>query len=321
MSRRLLSQQNGRFEVNTKGGTKIALIHTLTERVMVRYPHLERRRLPVPIFSIVSIFIHSNIFIALAATSVAVSTILLVGQPLDPIPLFIVFAATLFVYSINRLTDIEEDAKNVPHRAAFTNVYGRKIFLVGIGLYLIAIIIGIGYQLPMVEFLVVPVLFGFTYSMYRLKRLLLVKNMLVGIGWGVIPLGVGVYYDVLWSIEIFVMAGFIAVMLTIAAALFDIKDIAGDRASGIRTGPVVYGSQLTRQAAAVSTVCVGLFILLALFLGLIPTKFILLLGHVGYLLASIPFASTGRSALFYGGVIDGEHIFLACLIAIATMLI
>jgi 4-hydroxybenzoate polyprenyltransferase len=272
------------------------------------------------LLSVLVLLVHSNLVIATAATSVAVTTMVLVDRPLDPLLLFIVFSATLFVYSVNLATDVEEDELNVPGRAAFTRSYGRVCVVVGVVLYALAVGVAVVRGLPRAEFLALPVAAAVLYSMARLKCVLLVKNFLVGVAWGTIPLGVGVYYGLLPSVEIFGLATVFAVMLTVAAAVFDIKDVDGDRAAGVRTVPIRFGARATRVAAAGVSVAVAVGVLVAVAGGILPPRFLVLHGFLGYVLAYIPFATPERGPLFYGLVVDGEHVFLAILVLLVDAL-
>jgi 4-hydroxybenzoate polyprenyltransferase len=266
------------------------------------------------VLSVLTLLVHSNLVIATAATSVAVTSMVLVDRPLDPLPLFIVFSATFFVYSVNRATDVEEDELNVPGRAAFTRSYGRGCVAVGVVLYALGVGVAVARGLPKAEFLVLPVGAAVLYSMARLKRVLFMKNLLVGVAWGMIPLGVGAYYDTLLSVEILSLAAVFAMMLTVAAAVFDVKDIHGDRRAGVRTVPIRFGVRATRVAAAGVSLAVGVGVLVAVAGGIIPPRFLVLHGFLGYVLAYIPFATPDRGPLFYGLVVDGEHVFLAVLV-------
>ncbi|MCQ4331911.1 UbiA family prenyltransferase [Natronomonas sp. F2-12] len=264
--------------------------------------------------SVAAFLVHSNLFISVAATGVALSTTLLAGHSPEFLPLFIVFAATLFVYSLNRLTDIEEDVRNVPSRAAFIGRYGRLFFLAGVSLYLLAVGGAFVLGLPGAPFLVLPVVVAALYSLFRVKQLLLVKNLIVGLSWGIIPLGVGFYYGAVFVPGILVPFGFFSVMLTVAAAVFDIKDIEGDRAGGIRTVPIVFGPKATRVGALAVTVAAGVGLVGLVAVGVVPRRFLVLLGFLAYVAAYIPFATEDRGPLFYGFVIDGEHVFLTLLV-------
>lgn len=264
-----------------------------------------------PLTSFILYLVHSNVFISLAAASIAVSTILLADLSLEVIPLFIVFSVTLFVYSFNRLTDLAEDVENVPGRAAFVYRHGRFFLAVGAILYALATAIAILEGIPGAPAMSIPLVVAFLYSVVGLKRVLLVKNLLVGLSWGLIPLGVGVYYGILWTLDILFMFGFVTAMLTIAAAVFDIKDVPGDRAEGIRTVPIVLGIPRTRQLAAVATLLVSVLVVTLVVMGVLTQVYLLLLLFTAYVFGYSLVARADRTPLFYGFVIDGEHIVLA----------
>jgi len=279
-----------------------------------------RRSAGAALEAVLAFLVHSNLFISVAATSVALSTMLLVGLDPDPVPLFIVFSATLFVYSLNRITDIDEDRENVPGRAAFTERYGRFLLAVGVALYLLAVGGAVALGLPGAPFLALPAVAAACYSLFRVKRLLLVKNLIVGVSWGIVPLGVGVYYRIGVTAPVLVVSAFVTVMLTVAAAVFDIKDIDGDRAQRVRTAPIVFGPGATRRGAFLVTVAVAVGVVAVVVAGIVPGRFLLLLGFLAYVAAYVPFATRDRGPLFYGFVVDGEHVFLAALVAGATLL-
>ena len=278
------------------------------------------RRAIAALGAALELLVHSNVFISVAATSVALSTMLLAGLEPDPIALFIVFAATLFVYSLNRITDIEEDRENVPGRADFTERYGRVLLAAGAALYLLAIGGGVALGLPGAPFLALPAVAAALYSLFHVKRVLLVKNLIVGVSWGVIPLGVGVYYGTGPRAEVLVLAAFFTIMLTVAAAVFDIKDIEGDRAEGIRTAPIVFGVRATKVGALAVTAAVAVGLVALVATGALARRFLVLLGFLGYVAAYVPFATRDRGALFYGFVVDGEHVVLAVLVVVMEAL-
>ncbi|AGB16048.1 4-hydroxybenzoate polyprenyltransferase-like prenyltransferase [Halovivax ruber XH-70] len=260
--------------------------------------------------------VHSNVFIALAATSWVVTTAVLAGLPLDPLPPFIVFAVTLFVYSLNRFTDIDEDEYNVPGRAAFTKRYGRFLLIIGTLAYLGAVGFALAFDLPRAELLLAPIAVITLYSVLGLKRIFLVKNLLVGIAWGGIPLGVGVYYGVPMDTEILLLTAYVVAMLTIAAVIFDLKDIVGDRHEGIVTVPRVIGTRRTRLYSAGATVVVTFGVVAAIWASLVPPRYLVLLAFSAYVFSYCLSADPDASPLFYGLVVDGEHLFFALLVAI-----
>ncbi|MFC4438227.1 MULTISPECIES: UbiA family prenyltransferase [Natrialbaceae] len=257
------------------------------------------------------LLVHSNLFISLAAASVVITTVVLAGFPLDPVPFFIVFAVTLFVYTVNRFTDLEEDEENVPQRAAFIKRYGRYWLAIGAGLYLATVGAAVALSLPGAGFLLIPPVVAVVYSLGGIKRVFLVKNLFVGLAWGLIPLGVGIYYGRLWTLEIQFLAAYVAAMITIAAVIFDIKDIVGDRAEGIPTVPTRYGPRRTRIVTQAANLLAAAIVVGLVTVGALPETFLTLFAFHGYVGCYIPFASRSRGPLFYGFVVDGEHVFLA----------
>lgn len=263
------------------------------------------------------VLVHSNILISLSATSLAVSTVLLADLSLKPVPLFIVFSVTMFVYSYNRIADFAEDSKNIPERASFVSQYGRSLLAVGIVLYGLATALAVVRGIPAAPAMGIPLAVAVLYSGVGLKRVLLVKNLLVGLSWGLIPVGIGIYYGELWATDVLFVAAFSTVMLTIAAAVFDIKDIEGDSAAGIDTLPVLYGPGVTRRLAVGATAVVALFVLALVWAGVLEPVYLLFEAFLAYVAGYSLFATADRGPLFYGFVIDGEHIFLAVLLLLA----
>jgi len=268
----------------------------------------------IALTGLILFLVHSNLLISLSATSVALSTMVLADLAVEPAALFIVFAVTLFVYSFNRLTDIAEDEQNVPDRAAFVRQYGVWLLAIGAVLYLLATAVAIVRGIPGAPAMIVPLGVAVLYSVVGLKRILLVKNLLVGLSWGLIPLGVGVYYSVPRSFDVLFMFCFITAALTIAAVVFDIKDIEGDRAEGIKSVPVVAGPARTRQFAVVASAVLGAIVTVLLFTGVLHSQYVLLVPFVCYMIGYSLAARRDRTPLFYGFVIDSEHIFLAVLL-------
>jgi len=264
--------------------------------------------------TVLRFLVHSNLFISLATVSVVVTTAVLAELPLEPLPLFIVFAATMFVYTVNRFTDLEEDEQNVPDRAAFTKRYGRVWLAAGIALYVAAIGIAVAIGLSGAAYLLLPLAVALLYSVGGIKQVFLVKNLFVGLAWGALPLGVGYYYGSVGSLSVLFMFAYVTVMITIAAVIFDVKDIEGDREEDIPTVPNQLGPRATRLASLVATVAVAAAVVALVMTGTVPRRFLAVLAMNAYVCAYIPFATPDRGPLYYGFVVDGEHVFLAAVV-------
>jgi len=253
--------------------------------------------------------VHGNLVVSLAATSVAATTAVLVGAPLNPLALFVVFAATLFVYSADRVLDADVDATNLPRRAAFARRHGRTLVAASTLLYVAAVALAAARDVRYVEFLTLPLVAVGVYSGLRAKRVFLAKNLLVGAAWEAVPLGVGAHARRLDDPRVWLLAAWVGAVITVAAVVFDVKDVPGDRAAGIDTIPVRYGPAATRRVAAVANAALAVVALVAA--GALPGRFLVLLVLHGYVTAYVPFATPDRTALFYGLVVDGEHVVLA----------
>jgi len=267
-----------------------------------------------PIWSTLTWLVHSNLFISLSTVSVAITTAILAGFPLEALPLFIVFAATMFVYTVNRFTDLAEDEQNVPRRAAFTRRYGRRFLVAAVFLYVSAVAVAVAVGVPGASYLVLPLVVVAGYSVGGLKELFFVKNVVVGLAWGAIPLGVGYYYGDPWRLEVLFLTGYVGTMITVAAVIFDIKDIEGDREEEIPTVPNVFGPSLTRRLSQGGNVLIALAVVAVVVATSLPSTFLVVLLMNGYVMAYIPFAEPDHGPLYYGFVVDGEHVFLAAVV-------
>ena len=255
--------------------------------------------------------VHANVIISFAATGVGVTSVVVLDLPLELLPLGFVFSATLLAYTLNRRWDREEDAANLPGRTAFFATYGSRIMVLA-GLAYVAVAAAIGVFRPRVlPVALAPIVAVWVYSAVGFKRIFLLKNVFVGLVWATIPVALAMYYGHGFSRAAVLLAAVIAVSLTVAAALFDIKDINGDRAAGITTLPTAVGPRRTRQIASI-----GLLVMLPIIATgvLVETRrFAILSIYVIYLAPCIPFATTDRGPLFYGLVVDGEHILVGVL--------
>lgn len=260
-------------------------------------------------------FVHANVVVASGTTAVALTTALLLGLPVEPMPLAFVWVAAWFAYTANRFTDRAEDRANVPGRAAFIAAYGRPMLFAGAGAYAIAIGLT-GWIAPrMLPVALVPVAGAGLYTTEVCRRRFALKNGVVGLVWAMIPFGLGLYYGVAATPGMWLIAGTVGGHIALAAMLFDIKDIAGDRQVGTRTLPVRVGAERTRRA-----VRFGALVLAAVVaVGAVWLEFglAILAVYPGHLLATSRFATETRGSLFYGLAIDGEHLVVAAVAIVA----
>jgi len=151
----------------------------------------------------------------------------------------------LSVYSLNLITDLEEDAVN----KGYTNLENKKsiILLISIVSYIVALIIGGIENLGSIPVLLIPFITGLLYSVkikgFRLKNLFVGKNLTVSISWSLevslLP------YLLKNSSIIFFLILFIFIKGMINTILFDLRDVEGDARAGVETIPVKLGKYRT----------------------------------------------------------------------------
>lgn len=152
-----------------------------------------------------------------------------------------------FIYLFNKVTDLQEDAVNVSG-LPIQVVHCRRVlissvicllaplpFLINRGellaLYIVLAIAGYFYSAPL-----------FLKRGKRLKDILFIKNIVSAICWASIPTLVpAFYYDQVLSIETLILWLNFFVFIFAVEVVWDIRDIDGDRAAGIKTIPNVFG--------------------------------------------------------------------------------
>jgi len=258
--------------------------------------------------------------LALGALFVAYITIFLVNLPMRVEPLFITFSMVMFAYTLNRLTDVKEDEINVPKRAFFIKKYGKSLLVTSAILYIIALIITGTKNLIILFLASIPILLGFAYSIFKFKRIFVIKNIFVGISWGILPLITGFFFG-RFDLLILYIAFFIGIEFFINTVIFDVKDIKGDLLENIRTLPNIFGIRNTQYVLHILNILVALSLVLGVFYNILPTIYLLLLFYSFYMFICIYLLNKNIGDLFYGIIVDGEFLFMTVVIGLYTVII
>lgn len=165
----------------------------------------------------------------------------LAGAPADLWVCTAVACLTYAIYAHDRLSTSAEDLTNTPQRALLGQHRGcihgtiAAALLLAVGL--------VAWRVPQrLPVLLAPLAVGAFYAtqipgLPRLKALPGVKTPLVTGVTAVAYVGLGP-----WSWEVF---GTLMLVLIIDSVLFDLRDLAGDRAAGVRSLPVLLGPPRT----------------------------------------------------------------------------
>lgn len=247
-----------------------------------------------------SFLINSNIYISFAASILAFETQIQLGMKPQFHPyVFIIFFATLFEYNIHRLILVltNKDAlnhdrhswiKKYPKRFYFIVFFSILGFLVSILLAKEKVLIALAPIGLLTIFYSLPFFKKLKY-VFRLREIPFLKIFLISFVWSIVTILLPIIqsnnnYDnkhiLLMLIERFIFVFAITIP-------FDIRDISDDRASGLKTIPILIGQKKSIVVANISlllftTICLVhypmyklTFILPGLILSALSTLFFL----------------------------------------------
>jgi len=253
----------------------------------------------------VNFLVDSTLFCAVVPAVITFTTIILTKNLFSWILVLLPFFACVFIYSLNRLTDRNEDKINQPNRIRFP--HRIRITLVVISLIFYILLLGIVFQKNFLSFAIalLPLFIAILYSVFRLKRFLLVKNASIATAICASVLIVPAYYDN-WTGDWGILYLFFFFMILTNTILFDIKDIKGDSVFGIHTLPVRFGVTATKK------ICY--FLVAAAFFMIIPlfymnSESILLIPFACILALSTIYAPEYENPpwWYFGFLVDGEY--------------
>jgi len=271
--------------------------------------------------------------LAIGTASIAAVSAILLGGGLTFVLLLMAYLFSYGAYMINRGSEIEEDAISNPGRTGY--LAGRRRYLpliagacFGIG-YLLAALTNLIFLIA----LLIPLFLSLLYSVgskrlvsvlgvRRLKEKLLVKNVSISFGWSLIPLLVGLYYQN-FSLPLLLLVPFIFQRLMVNTLLFDIRDLEGDRANGIRTLPIALGKKPAFQVMGAIDLVSAAYLVGLLISGSFPLYSLVLILLPAYSLINRWVASKGWANMNFlcDVVADGEYVLWGPLIYLGRILI
>jgi len=244
---------------------------------------------------------------------------LLLGVALKPILLCAMFLVVYSVYSLNRLTDQEEDAVNAPERSIFVEGNERFLLAIAVVSYLVALVLGWLESPFAASILLFPIISGIAYSknifsafgIPRLKDIFLVKSLSVASSWAVCA----AFLPALYLSGNFIKLGFIFpfffIKMFINTVLFDVRDVKGDALNGVKTIPVVIGIKKTRQFLFILQSL--LLVLIVLFSNLFSKYYVILIISMiyGYLYITYFCDENNHNEVLRDVLVDGEWIIMS----------
>jgi 4-hydroxybenzoate polyprenyltransferase len=276
----------------------------------------------------VSFLTSSSIFIALNGLLVTIFSFMLYEIPVDFTMLLCSFLITFSVYSFNKITDVAEDKLNNPYRVKLIRGCEKMWLMLPPTSLSASLLIGALRSLLTVPILLTPFIAAFFYSFKlspsipRLKEIFFVKSFVVALSWALVgsllPTAVGSAAPPMIPL----IFTFIFITIFVNTVLFDVRDVDGDRASGIKTIPIVLGVDRTRRllSSLNSLLVVWLFSSLALGEFSIYIPALAFSVAYGFLLIKIFCREGHEMGVIQDLMVDGEWVPLVALMMVTKLI-
>jgi 4-hydroxybenzoate polyprenyltransferase len=174
------------------------------------------------------------------------------------------FSAPLSLYSLNRYMELKQDFETYPARTNFIRNRMSLFIVAAVFFYALAFILSFLQNTNSFLFILLltfsMIIYGLSIGKFRLKDILLVKNIFVATVWS---LTLVVFPQIFFNITILnktiYYVIFIVLLGTINTIIFDLRDVQGDRKNNVRTVPVVFGAENIKKLLAWATFMILLF--------------------------------------------------------------
>ena len=200
--------------------------------------------------SLLELLTSTSIFLALNASIVAAFSSLLYGLEVKPTILLIAFLATFSVYNMNRATDGAEDSINRPQAVSRSPLLFLVPSMIASALcLLLSASVGAQALTVIITSFTASILYSFKLSPStpRLKEILGLKSVLVAFSWGFTGALLPASFQAVDAVKIVLAFTYIFIQILVNTILCDVRDMDGDRASGVNTLPLALGLGTTRK--------------------------------------------------------------------------
>jgi 4-hydroxybenzoate polyprenyltransferase len=199
----------------------------------------------------------------------------------------LLLGATFFlgisVYSLNRVTDLEEDAVNLPDRGRFFKKNRDYLLFASLESINIAVVLAF-LSNPSA---IIVILFAFYIASFygtgarrlRLKNILFLKNITIAVTMTMAAVLLPLVVQSNIAFIVLMVAYFIFLNILIESVLHDVRDMEGDRKAGVRTIPVSLGRNKTRNLLLLLNSTLVVWVAFSLFQAIFyPYIFVLIFG-------------------------------------------
>jgi len=213
------------------------------------------------------LLIFSSALLGMAGMGMVYISSFLQGIPCIPAALAIGFLVPFAVYNLNRKTDHSEDAVNHQDRFTFTTRFDGPLSVLAFLAYTAAYLIAFPFGALSIFVVSIPLICGALYSIRwipppspfrRLKEIPVMKNIIVAFTWSSVSalLPVCLLHGSPGIKTGIVFIFFFSYVIT-STTIPDIRDREGDALAGVRTIPVLIGTENTRRLLIAINLLVG----------------------------------------------------------------
>ncbi|MBN1431421.1 MAG: UbiA family prenyltransferase [Methanomicrobiaceae archaeon] len=217
------------------------------------------------------IIAYSSFYLSLAGGAMVFISCFLQDIPFSPVAALMMILVTYGVYNLNRKTDEAEDSVNHPERYSFTKRYGTFLSHSAATAYFTAVVLGIIFGAETALTTMIPLFAGIIYSIpllpqktgfSRIKEVPVLKSVVVAFAWAIPPAFLPAYLvSAGITTQTLIVAMLFFILVFANTVMFDIRDIKGDTAAGVRTIPVILGAGTTTLLLTVINLGAGIFII------------------------------------------------------------
>jgi len=219
---------------------------------------------------------HGDIMVGIVAMAMVYSSSTMLGIDIGYVVYISSFLIFFSSYSLNRIIEMEDDAKQHKSRAKYMGMYYKHLSAVAAVAYAVGVILIATERLDLVPLSFVPLIFVLLYtvklptnhSIRRIKDVTIGKNLGVAVAWTIfVVVLVNSYSSTFSFVPLMVTSFFFIGRIFINTVVFDIRDHEGDRKNRIQTMPVFMGIEKTRTIVIIMNAFLGVFMVAVGLLG------------------------------------------------------
>lgn len=265
--------------------------------------------------------VYGGHLLALGTSSIAAASAFLLGRSPTLILLVMAYLFCYGAYMFNRGAEVSQDAISDPSRTNFLQGRSKYLTVISVTCFAVGYLLAATVGLIFLGALLTPLVLALAYTAgsdkmvrilgaRRLKDKLLVKNLVISLGWSLIPILVGLYYGSI-SIALVAFIPFIFFRFMENTVFFDLRDVRADREYGVRTAPVVFGSGLSYKIMSVFDILSAAYILILVVVHIFPlySVIMVLLSAYSFAYRQISLRPGSDLGFLCDFIADGEYLF------------